>query len=677
MIRELTASASSIIHHYSNKVDSGDISLANAQEQAIREISALRYGEENKDYFWITDMHPRMVMHPYRSDLIGSDLSFYRDEEDKSSKRLFVEFVRLVEQGNEGYLEYNWQWKDDPTRMAPKLSYVRGIPEWGWIIGTGVYINDVDQEIRNLTKNILITFAFITAGLVLLLLYILRQSLRIENYRQKAETGLIEAKNRYRTLVEASNEGYVLELEGEHVYSNLSFQRLLGHSEDECLSREIWATVIPDLPINRIARANLKNVFLRKTVRGEFEARASKSNGETVDIVIRLSRIFFSEKNGHVISIRPITRKSADMTDGFTSVPESIEVGDFPVMLEEIEKSDSEGHVIRILNRLPSLVGNQIHSGVDAEIIRDLIAGAFNATVTRYIELALLDLGKPPVDFAFMSMGSAARREMTLFSDQDNSLIFQNVESESLEQTREFFLQLANRVCDKLNQAGFPFCQGGIMAANPKWCLSLSEWQENVADKFRNATVESLLEANIFLDFYHIYGSRELSDSLQTYIFNLSENHPVFFSCYARSYLQYRLPLNVFGQLKTKQQDGMNQLNIKDCLSPIVLFARIYALKHKVPTPATVDRLRALLGMGVLQQEAYSEMADFFSFFWTLRFNHQLREHSDLREIGETLNIENLTELERQTCRKMLSSFSAYQARVSYDFLGVDPSLVT
>ena len=676
MIRELTAAASSVIHHYIKQVENGDMDLKAAQERAAREISSLRYGDENKDYFWITDMHPRMVMHPYRSDLTGADLSNYVDDENRSGKLLFVEFVKLVQEGNEGYLEYFWQWKDDSMRMAPKLSYVRGIPEWGWIIGTGVYINDVDHEISRLSQNILITFVFITLGLAGLLLYILRQSMRIERKRRKAETGLIEAKERYRTLVEASNEGYVLELDAEHVYSNLAFQRMLGFSEEEALSRNIWTAIIPDIPVNKTARLNLQNVFLGKTVRGEFEARAQKQNGDYLDVMMRVSRIFFSEKNGHVISLRPIVRQPADLVETLVRSAPGDEARHFPGYLEEIRRSESEGHVIRLLNRLPGLIETEILKSTDAATIRDLVAMAYNATVHRYIELALEDMDPPPVNFSFLSLGSAARREMTLFSDQDNALIFEDGDSQDLESNRRYFLQFTNRVCGKLDQAGFPFCQGGIMAANPKWCLSLNEWTGNVAEKFRNADSDALLEVNIFLDFHHLHGDSKLAAALQENIFRLSEGNPVFLACFARRYLESKLPLNLFGQLKTESSDGMQKLNIKDCLAPIVLFARIYSLKYKIDSPSTLERLKTLYQKGVLKKDSYLKMVEAFNYFWQLRFNSQLREHSDLRKIDDTINIEDLSEEERQDCRKLLSSYAAFYAKVSFDFLGIDPSLV-
>lgn len=676
MIRELTASAASAIEHHVGRVERGEIGLEAAQTQAVQEIRALRYGDENKDYFWITDMHPRMVMHPYRSDLIGTDLSHFMDAEDRSGKRLFVEFVDLVRSENEGYLEYLWQWKDDPMRKVPKLSYVRGIPEWGWIIGTGVYIHDVDQEIEGLTHRISIIFAFITAGLVLILLYILRQSLRIENERQQAEVGLTEAKDRYRALVEASNEGYVLELEGEHVYSNLTFQRLLGYSEEAVLSREIWSSIIPEIPINQVARQNLQHVFMGQTVRGEFEARVLKKSGESLDVIMRVSRIFFSEKNGHVISVRPIVRKMPTTMGGaLPDKPGTASLLDFSAMRNEIRASASEGHVIRVLNGLPNLILQYIQAGEETANIRDIIAEAYNETVRRYLQLAEKELGKPPVPFAFLSLGSAARCEMTLFSDQDNAIVFAVEDPAATERIREYFLRLANRVCGKLNDAGFPFCLGGIMAANPKWCLSFEEWKQFVSEKIHHATDHSIQEVNIFLDFRAIYGAEDLAERLQGHIFQLAKTKTVFMKCYARNYLQYKLPLNPLGFLKAKDMDGTWQMNLKDCLNPIVVFARIYALKQEVRETGTLERLEALVSCGALKKEALGELSEAFRFFWRLRFDNQMKEHHDLRKVDDVIELGSITDSARHECQRMLSIVSTYKAKLSFDFLGIDPQL--
>jgi methyl-accepting chemotaxis protein len=112
-------------------------------------IKALRYGPEGKDYFWINDLHPRMVMHPYKPALNGRDLSDYKDP---AGKRLFVEFVRVCLARGGGFVTYKWP-KYGSDRPVPKLSYVRIFKPLGWIIGTGVYIDRIDRVVAAMAEN--------------------------------------------------------------------------------------------------------------------------------------------------------------------------------------------------------------------------------------------------------------------------------------------------------------------------------------------------------------------------------------------------------------------------------------------------------------------------------------------------------------------------------------------
>ncbi|HDQ15530.1 MAG TPA: hypothetical protein ENN45_00550 [Bacteroidetes bacterium] len=134
MISELTNTAWNLINEYNKEVKDSLISIEDAQEYAASRVSEMRYGKEQKDYFWIIDMSPKMIIHPYRPELNGTDLSDYTDPK---GKKLFVEAVKLVKEDREGFIDYMWQWKDDSSRIVPKLSYVKEFPEWGWIIGTG------------------------------------------------------------------------------------------------------------------------------------------------------------------------------------------------------------------------------------------------------------------------------------------------------------------------------------------------------------------------------------------------------------------------------------------------------------------------------------------------------------------------------------------------------------
>ncbi len=131
-----------IIENSFNQQKAGFITEKEAQKNAMEEIESLRYGPEEKDYFWINNFAPVMIMHPYTKNLEGEDLSGYKDP---TGKKLFVEMVEVVTQDGAGFVDYYWQWKDDATRIEPKLSYVKGFTPWKWIVGSGIYINDVDR----------------------------------------------------------------------------------------------------------------------------------------------------------------------------------------------------------------------------------------------------------------------------------------------------------------------------------------------------------------------------------------------------------------------------------------------------------------------------------------------------------------------------------------------------
>ncbi len=144
MIRELGETAVGIVSHYHGRYRAGVMTEDKAKREAVAAIKNLRYGPDRKDYFWINDMRPVMIMHPYRPDLDGKDVS---DFSDPMGTRLFVEMVNVCTRDKKGYVNYMWQWKDDASRIVPKVSYAVLFEPWGWILGTGIYIEDVNAEI--------------------------------------------------------------------------------------------------------------------------------------------------------------------------------------------------------------------------------------------------------------------------------------------------------------------------------------------------------------------------------------------------------------------------------------------------------------------------------------------------------------------------------------------------
>ncbi len=155
--RQIVETGYSVLEHFYNLSKTGNISEQDAKTTAITVLKSLRY--DSKEYFFITDMQPRMVMHPYKPELDGKDLSDFKDPE---GKKLFVEFVETVEKNKAGFVDYLWP-KPDFKDPVQKISYVMGFEPWGWIIGTGVYLDDVSTEFRGIAWKVAIFTSLVMA----------------------------------------------------------------------------------------------------------------------------------------------------------------------------------------------------------------------------------------------------------------------------------------------------------------------------------------------------------------------------------------------------------------------------------------------------------------------------------------------------------------------------------
>ena len=230
MIRELVQSSWHMIEHLDKEVSSGMYSLKDAQYLASHHLREMRYGVDSKDYFWVNDFTPTLIMHPYRPDLEGKDLSNFADP---TGTKLFVEFVKKVTEKKQGYVPYMWQWKDDPTRIVPKLSFVKGYKPWGWIIGTGIYLEDIEEEIASMTRRLIVASVIILILVSLLAWYQIYQALKALKLRQQAEAELALKNIILSTQQETSLDGIlVIDENGKMVSSNQRFLDMWGISEE-------------------------------------------------------------------------------------------------------------------------------------------------------------------------------------------------------------------------------------------------------------------------------------------------------------------------------------------------------------------------------------------------------------------------------------------------------------
>ncbi|AMC33328.1 chemotaxis protein [Janthinobacterium sp. B9-8] len=169
-VRNLAESAQTVVAHFEQLSRDGKMDQPSAQVAALQALRAIRY--DKKEYFWVNDESPKMLMHPMKPELEGKDLSALKDP---NGKALFLEMVKVVKSEGAGFVSYQWS-KPGSTEPVDKISYVQGFSAWGWVIGTGVYIDDVNEKFRRVLY-VLLPLGLLMMALVTLTLILLGRSL--------------------------------------------------------------------------------------------------------------------------------------------------------------------------------------------------------------------------------------------------------------------------------------------------------------------------------------------------------------------------------------------------------------------------------------------------------------------------------------------------------------------
>ena len=296
------------------------------RENAIEYAKKIRYGPEAKDYVWINDFHPTMIMHPYRSEMNGQDLTDYKDP---MGKRLFMDFVDTCRNGGAGYVRYIWQYKDEKSRLEPKISYVRSIPMLNGIVGTGVYEVDIKKEIsarvRSLQINLAIVFAGVTAAGIILIFLVSRKIKKgIElcvDFARKLAEGNLQDRIDLKQSDEIGNLAGTLNVsvdDLENLVSNVilssqnlaqAVEQIAGGNEnlsqrtsEQATSLEEVASTIEEATAT--IKQNAENSLLAKKMAID-SSQIAEEGGKVVDeAVAAINDVsLFSKKIGDIISV--------------------------------------------------------------------------------------------------------------------------------------------------------------------------------------------------------------------------------------------------------------------------------------------------------------------------------------------------------------------------------------
>lgn len=342
-------------------------------------------------------------------------------------------------------------------------------------------------------------------------------------------------------------------------------------------------------------------------------------------------------------------------------------------LIREINGAENKEALFGKHADLPGVVKSLISSGAKAANVNRLITTLSDAILEKLVRFALEEAGRPPARFAFMILGSEGRKEQTLKTDQDNAIIFEDVPPAAQDAVQEYFLGLAVKINDWLDQAGYSFCQGDIMARNPKWCQPLGVWKQYFQSWIRTAEPQDLLQASIFFDFRRGYGDDSLIESLRNFLFESLTGWAGFFRHLTQNALYFKPPIGFFRNFVVESKGKhRNAFDIKSAMTPIVDIARIYALKHNVQETNTQERLYQLHLKKVFNGTEYNEIDTAYSFLMQLRFVRQINAVIEEQARPDNyINPKRLSRIEQKMLKEIFKRIENFQERLDFDFTGL------
>lgn len=279
----------------------------------------------------------------------------------------------------------------------------------------------------------------------------------------------------------------------------------------------------------------------------------------------------------------------------------------------------------------------------------------------RIIELAEQELGKPPVPYCFLALGSMARDEQLIVTDQDNAIILDDNYIERLH--GDYFEKLAKFVCDALDKCGYNYCTGDIMATNPEWRMTRSEWEECFADWIDNPNPKALLNSSIFFDLDGIYGKLKWAEQLNSFILRRARKNNRFLACLARNALNRTPPLGFF-QSFVMEKDGQhkNSINLKRRgTAPLADLIRVHALAVGSRSQNSFERLDDITDAGILPKGRAQDLRDAMEFISMVRIRHQAIDIESEIEPDNNIEPDNISDFDRRNLKDAFQILSNAQ----------------
>jgi signal-transduction protein with cAMP-binding, CBS, and nucleotidyltransferase domain len=305
-----------------------------------------------------------------------------------------------------------------------------------------------------------------------------------------------------------------------------------------------------------------------------------------------------------------------------------------------------------------------------SHIDRDLFARLTRLCLAEMIQAGR---GEPPLPFALIVMGSMGRGESYVRPDQDFGMIISDYPDADHGRIDPWYIELGERLAEALDAVGFPYCKGGVMAYNPLWRKTISQWRDQVDLWIKKGNDNFIRLADIFFDFVPVYGDVALAAALRDHVTRRLKGNPHFLKAMYWVDDDRKVALGLFNRFITERRDKghRGEINLKFTGTlPLVEAVRILALREGVPETSTLDRMAALNRIGLLDDNELDYLRGAYRHIVRLLLRQQIADFGGGRPVSNYVAPGSLSQREKELLVDSFKAISALLGRLRNELTG-------
>ena len=333
-------------------------------------------------------------------------------------------------------------------------------------------------------------------------------------------------------------------------------------------------------------------------------------------------------------------------------------------LIHDIARADSVADMARSTARIPDLLVQLVGGNHRHEIVTRMITDIADAVTRRLLAMAGARLGPAPGRWLWAACGSQGRQEQTGQTDQDNCLILED----GCDPADPWFAGLARFVCDGLNECGYVYCPGDMMATNPRWRQPRQVWRGYFRDWIDHPDPQAQMLASVMFDLRAIGGDAALLEGLQAETLELAADNTIFLYNLTSNALKHRPPLGLIGGFATiRSGENRHRIDMKhNGVVPVIDLARIHALQGRLRPVNTRARLTEAAARGIVSERGGQDLIAAYDLIQTARLENQAEQIRAGQRPDNFLSPAGLPDFERSHLRDAFVVVRSMQSAIGH-----------